>query len=96
MKGYADALFDAYRKTPGKPAIFTFDNPEAMKGWSHTPELATELRPGFVRLLGRGGDAKIYRAITLPAGEYREAYAAMDREMEEELEAAAQKGESAL
>ena len=61
MKGYADALFDAYRKTPGKPAIFTFDNPEAMKGWSHTPELATELRPGFVRLLGRGGDAKIYR-----------------------------------
>lgn len=71
MKGYADALFDAYRKTPGKPAIFTFDNPEALKGWSHTPELATELRPGFVRLLGRGGDAKIYRAITLPAGEYR-------------------------
>ena len=39
---------------------------------------------------------KIGRAKSVPAGEYREAYAAMDREMEEELEAAAQKGESAL
>ena len=39
---------------------------------------------------------KIGRAKSVPADEYREAYAAMDREMEEELEAAAQKGESAL
>ena len=39
---------------------------------------------------------KIGRAKSVPASEYREAYAAMDREMEEELEAAAQKGESAL
>ena len=39
---------------------------------------------------------KIGRAKSVPAGEYREAYAAMDREMEDELEAAAQKGESAL
>ena len=39
---------------------------------------------------------KIGRAKSVPAGEYREAYADMDREMEEELEAAAQKGESAL
>ena len=39
---------------------------------------------------------KIGRAKSVPAGEYREAYAAMDREMEEELETAAQKGESAL
>ena len=39
---------------------------------------------------------KIGRAKSVPVGEYREAYAAMDREMEEELEAAAQKGESAL
>ena len=39
---------------------------------------------------------KIGRAKSVPANEYREAYAAMDREMEEELEAAAQKGESAL
>ncbi|MBS5549572.1 MAG: V-type ATP synthase subunit A [Oscillospiraceae bacterium] len=39
---------------------------------------------------------KIGRAKSVPAGEYREAYAAMDREMEEELEAAVQKGESAL
>ena len=36
---------------------------------------------------------KIGRAKSVPAGEYREAYADMDREMEEELEAAAQKGE---
>ncbi len=39
---------------------------------------------------------KIGRAKSVPADEYREAYAAMDREMEDELEAAAQKGESAL
>ncbi|MBM6679391.1 V-type ATP synthase subunit A [Pseudoflavonifractor capillosus] len=39
---------------------------------------------------------KIGRAKSVPAGEYREAYAAMDREMEDQLEAAAQKGESAL
>ena len=39
---------------------------------------------------------KIGRAKSVPADKYREAYAAMDREMEEELEAAAQKGESAL
>ena len=39
---------------------------------------------------------KIGRAKSVPAGEYREAYATMDREMEDELEAAAQKGESAL
>ena len=39
---------------------------------------------------------KIGRAKSVPADQYREAYAAMDREMEDELEAAAQKGESAL
>ena len=39
---------------------------------------------------------KIGRAKSVPADEYREAYAAMAREREEELEAAAQKGESAL
>ena len=39
---------------------------------------------------------QIGRAKSVPADEYRDAYAAMDREMEEELEAAAQKGESAL
>ena len=39
---------------------------------------------------------KIGRAKSVPADEYREAYAAMDRELEVELEAAAQKGERAL
>ena len=39
---------------------------------------------------------KIGRAKSVPASEYREAYAAMDREMGEELEAAAPKGERAL
>ncbi len=39
---------------------------------------------------------KIGRAKSVPADQYQEAYAAMDREMEDELEAAAQKGESAL
>ena len=39
---------------------------------------------------------KIGRAKSVPADQYQQAYAEMDREMEEELEAAAQKGESAL
>ena len=39
---------------------------------------------------------KIGRAKSVPSGEYQKAYAEMDAEMEQELEAVAQKGESAL
>ena len=39
---------------------------------------------------------KIGRAKSVPSGEYQKAYAEIDAEMEQELEAVAQKGESAL
>ena len=50
---------------------FRFDGPDPMAGWSHTPALTVEVQQGFVRLSGKDGDSKIYRNITLPAGEYR-------------------------
>ena len=57
---------------------------------------AIEKGAPVMKLFDNPAREKIGRAKSVPAGEYREAYAAMDREMEEELEAAAQKGESAL
>ena len=59
--GAADAL----------PLSFTFDGSDPMAGWAHTKALTAEVRSGYIRLVGTDGDSKIYRNITLPAGEYR-------------------------
>ena len=67
-----------------------------IRGYDSRCRAASERGGAIADLFAIPVREKIGRAKSVPAGEYREAYAAMDREMEEELEAAAQKGESAL